>query len=104
MEAGAGLFNQIKAFNDKTPFSLDTLTRAASVLLSAKVPLADLQNQLAKFGDLSQGNSQKFTSYINAFSKAAARGKADMEILNIYLDQGVPILDALGKRFNVTTA
>jgi tape measure domain-containing protein len=104
MEAGAGLFNQIKAFNDKTPFSLDTLTQATNVLLSAKVPLADLQNQLTKFGDLSQGNSQRFTSYINAFSKAAAKGKADMETLNTYINQGVPILDALGKRFNVTKA
>jgi tape measure domain-containing protein len=104
MEAGAGLFNQIKAFNDKTPFSLDALTQATNVLIAAKVPLADLENQLTKFGDLSQGNSQKFTSYINAFSKAAAKGKADMETLNTYLNQGVPILDALAKRFNVTTA
>ena len=104
MQAGAGLFNQIKAFNDKTPFSLDTLTDATKVLLAAKVPLADLQNQLTKFGDLSQGNSQRFTSYINAFSKAAAKGKADMETLNAYINQGVPILDALGERFNVTTA
>jgi tape measure domain-containing protein len=101
MEAGAGLFNELKAFNDKTPFSLDTLTQATKVLLSAKVPLADLQAQLTKFGDLSQGNSQKFTSYINAFSRAAARGKAEMEMLNIYIHQGVPILEALGKQFGV---
>jgi tape measure domain-containing protein len=104
MEAGAGLFNQIKAFNDKTPFSLDTLTRATNALLAAKVPLADLQNQLTKFGDLSQGNAQKFVSYANAFSKVAAKGQADMEILNAYIYQGAPILDTLGKRFNVTTA
>jgi tape measure domain-containing protein len=103
MEAGAGLFNQIKAFNDKTPFSLDTLKQATNILLAAKVPLADLEKQLTKFGDLSQGNSQKFTSYINAFSKAAAKGKADMETLNTYLNQGVPILDALANRFDVTT-
>ncbi|MDR1278646.1 MAG: tape measure protein [Treponema sp.] len=102
MEAGAGLFNQIKDFNDKTPFSLDTLTQGTKVLLSAKVPLADLQNQLTKFGDLSQGNAQRFTSYINAFSKAAAKGKADMETLNAYVNQGVPILGALGKQFGVT--
>jgi tape measure domain-containing protein len=101
MEAGAGLFNEIKAFNDKTPFSLDTLKEATSVLLAAKVPLADLQGQLTKFGDLSRGNAQRFTSYINAFSKAAAKGKADMETLNTYINQGVPILTALGNRFGV---
>jgi len=104
MEAGAGLFNEIKAFNDVTPFDLDTLTQATNVLVAAKVPLADLQNQLTKFGDLSQGNSQRLTSYVHAFSQAAAKGKADMQVLNTYLNQGVPILDALAKNFSVTTA
>jgi tape measure domain-containing protein len=104
MEAGAGLFNEIKAFNDKTPFDLSTLTQATNVLISAKVPLQDLQAQLTKFGDLSQGNSQRLTSYVNAFSQAAAKGKADMQVLNTYLHQGVPILDALAKNFNTTTA
>jgi tape measure domain-containing protein len=101
MQAGAGLFNQIKAFNDKTPFSLDTLTQATKVLLTAKVPLAELQNQLTKIGDLSQGNSQRFAGYASAFGKAAAKGRADMEILNVYINQGVPILEALGKQFGV---
>jgi tape measure domain-containing protein len=104
MEAGAGLFNEIKAFNDVTPFDLDTLTQATNVLISAKVPLEDLQNQLTKFGDLSQGNSQRMTSYVNAFSQAAAKGKADMQVLNTYLHQGVPILDALANNFGKTTA
>jgi len=104
MEAGAGLFNEIKAFNDKTPFDMSTLTQATNVLIAAKVPLQDLQSQLTKFGDLAQGNSQKMTSYVNAFSQAAAKGKADMQVLNTYLHQGVPILDELAKNFNVTTA
>jgi len=103
MEAGAGLFNEIKKFNDVTPFDMGTLTQATNVLISAKVPLQDLQAQLTKFGDLSQGNSQKMTSYVNAFSQAAAKGKADMQVLNTYLHQGVPILDALAKNFGVTT-
>jgi len=104
MEAGAGLFNQIKEFNDKTPFDMSTLTQATNVLIAAKVPLQDLQDQLRKFGDLSQGNSQRMTSYVNAFSQASAKGKADMQVLNTYLNQGVPILDALAKNFRVTTA
>jgi len=103
MEAGAGLFNEIKAFNDVTPFDLDTLTQATNVLIAAKVPLVDLQDQLTKFGDLSQGNSQRLTSYVNAFSQVSAKGKADMQVLNTYLHQGVPILDALAKNFNTTT-
>ena len=104
MEAGIGLFSEIKAFNDITPFDLDTLTQATNVLISAKVPLEDLQDQLTKFGDLSQGNSQRLTSYVHAFSIAAAKGKADMQVLNTYLNQGVPILDSLAKNFGVTTA
>jgi len=103
MEVGAGLFNEIKAFNNVTPFDLDTLTQATNVLIAAKVPLQDLQAQLKKFGDLSQVNSQRMTSYVNAFSQAAAKGKADMQVLNTYLHQGVPILDALARNFNTTT-
>jgi len=104
MEAGAGLFNEIKAFNDKTPFDMSTLTQATNVLIAAKVPIQDLQAELTKFGDLSQGNSQRMTSYVNAFSQAAAKGKADMQVLNTYLHQGVPILDALANNFGKTTA
>ncbi|MDR0503499.1 MAG: tape measure protein [Treponema sp.] len=102
MEAGAGLFNQIKAFNDKTPFSLDTTKQAVNVLLSADVPLTQLNERLRQFGDLSQGNSQRFSSYVDAFSKAAAKGKVDMQVLNTYLNQGVPILKELAAGFNVT--
>jgi len=104
MKAGAGLFNEIKAFGDITPFDLDTLTQATNVLISAKVPLSDLKDQLTKFGDLSQGNSQRLTSYIHAFSQAAAKGKADMQVLNTYLNQGVDILGALANNFNKTEA
>ena len=104
MKAGAGLFNEIKAFNDKTPFDMATLTQATNVLIAAKVPLKDLQSQLTKLGDLAQGSSQKMASYANAFSQAAAKGKADMQVLNTYLHQGVPILDELAQNFGVTTA
>ena len=102
MDAGAALFDRIKTFNDKTPFDLGTVKQAASVLLSADVPLARLNDRLTQFGDLSQGNSQKFGSYVDAFSKAAAKGKADMQVLNAYLNQGVPILKALAAGFNTT--
>jgi len=102
MEAGAGLFNEIKAFNDKTPFALDTTKQAVNVLLSADVPLTQINERLRQFGDLSQGNSQRFSSYIDAFSKASAKGKVDMQVLNTYLNQGVPILKELAIGFNVT--
>ena len=102
MEAGAALFDRIKAFNDKTPFDLGTTKQAVNVLLSADVPLANINARLTQFGDLSQGNAQKFSSYINAFSMAAAKGKADMHVLNTYIHQGVPILDELARGFNTS--
>ncbi len=96
MEAGAGLFEELQAFNIKTPFDLDTIKQGTNMLLAAKTSLSDMTDRLTLFGDLSQGNSQKFISFINAFSKASAKGKADMEVLNVYIDQGVQIFDALG--------
>lgn len=104
MAAGAGLFDELQQFNFWTPFDLEETAQAAKVLRTAKVELSDLTAYLTRFGDLSQGNNQKFQSFINAFSKASAKGKADMEVLNVYIDQGVQILDALASQMGVTSA
>lgn len=104
VEAGIGLFNELQEFNFWTPFDIEQTSQAAKVLVSAKVPLKDLTDYLTRFGDIAQGDAQKFHSYINAFSKASAKGKADMEVLNVYTDQGVQILDALGQQLGKTSA
>lgn len=104
VEAGIGLFNELQEFNFWTPFDIEQTSQAAKVLVSAKVPLKDLTEYLTHFGDIAQGDAQKFQSYINAFSKASAKGKADMEVLNVYTDQGVQILDALGQQLGKTSA
>ena len=104
MQAGAGLFAELQEFNFWTPFDMDETAQATKVLMSAKVPLEQITEYLTRFGDISQGNSQRFQSFINAFSKASAKGKADMEVLNVYIDQGVQILDALGQQMGVTSA
>ncbi len=103
VEAGIGLFNELQEFNFWTPFDIEQTSQAAKVLISAKVPLKDLTDYLTRFGDIAQGDAQNFQSYINAFSKASAKGKADMEVLNVYADQGVQILDALGQQLGKTS-
>ncbi len=103
MEAGRGLFNELQEFNFWTPFDMDDTSRATKVLMAAKVPLAEITDYLTIFGDISQGNSDKFQSFISGFSKASAKGAVDMEVLNIYLDQGIQILDELGKQFGVAS-
>lgn len=104
LNAGAALFDDvIKPFNDFTPFDLETTSQATKIFMAAKVPVSDLTATLNRMGNIAQGNSQKMISFANAFSKASAKGKADMEVLNVYLDQGVPILDELAKGFNCTT-
>lgn len=103
MQAGAGLFAELQEFNYWTPFNMEQISQATKVLMAAKVPLQDIIQYLTIFGDISQGNGQKFQSFINAFSKSSAKGKADMEVLNVYIDQGVQILDELGKQMGVTS-
>lgn len=104
MQAGAGLFAELQEFNFWTPFEMEETAQATKVLMAAKIPLEEITEYLTRFGDISQGNSQRFQSFINAFSKASAKGKADMEVLNVYIDQGVQILDALGQQMGVTSA
>ena len=103
MKAGAAFFNELQEFNFWTPFDMDTIAQATKGLMAAKVPLGEMTEYLTRFGDLSQGNSQRFRSFINAFSKSSAKGKADMEVLNVFIDQGVQILDQLGKQMGVTS-
>lgn len=104
MQAGAGLFDELQEFNFWTPFDIEQTSQAAKVLMAAKVPLGEITDYLTRFGDIAQGDGQKFQSFINAFSKASAKGKADMEVLNVYIDQGVQILDALAQQMGITTA
>lgn len=104
MQAGKGLFNELQEFNFWTPFDIETTSQATSILRTAKVQLGDITTYLTRFGDLAQGNSQRFLSFSTAFSKASAKGKADMEVLNIFIDQGVQILDQLAKQMGKTSA
>lgn len=104
MQAGAGLFDELQEFNFWTPFDIEQTSQAAKVLMAAKVPLGEITDYLTRFGDIAQGDGQKFQSFINAFSKASAKGKADMEVLNVYIDQGVQILDVLAQQMGITTA
>ncbi len=101
MEAGSALADR---FNVNTPFNLEQLSTATQVLKTAKVGLNDIEEYLTRFGDLALGDAQKFASFTNAFAKASAKGKADMEVLNIYLERGIPILDTLAKNMGKTSA
>jgi tape measure domain-containing protein len=103
MQAGAALFDELYAFNNWTPFDMDAITQAAGVLLTAKVEAGGITEQMKQLGDLAQGDTGKFISFANTFSKAAAKGEADMEVLNTYLEQGVPILDQLAAQFGKTS-
>ena len=103
MKAGAAFFNELQKFNFWTPFDMETIAQGTKGLMAAKIPLGEMTEYLTRFGDLAQGNSQRFQSFINAFSKSSAKGKADMEVLNVFIDQGVQILDQLGKQMGVTS-
>lgn len=103
MQAGAALADKINSFNVNTPFNLDQVSQATQVLYTAKVSLSDMEEYLTRFGDLAQGNAGKFQSFTKAYQKAAAKGKADMEVLNIYLEQGIPILDTLAANMGTTS-
>ena len=101
-EAGRAIFRELQDFNMWTPFNLDAITNSAQALKSAKVPISELTDKMTMLGDLALGNEEKFTSFTLAYQKAAVKGKVDMENLNIMLERGIPVLDALADHFNVT--
>jgi tape measure domain-containing protein len=100
--AAAAEFKSLRQFANVTPFSLEGTAAAAQQLQAAKTPIADLTTRLGQLGDLSLGNQQKFESMVGSFSKMSVKGKVDLEQMNVFMEAGVPILDALATGYGKT--
>jgi tape measure domain-containing protein len=98
------LLKDITAFTAKTPFQLDDVVKGSKRLLAFGVAGNDVIDTMRKLGDAASGNAQTLDTLTLAYGKIRARGKASMEELNMILEAGVPILDALSESYGVTQA
>lgn len=87
-----------------TPFDPDPLIKSTEKLLAFGIEAEEVEATLSMLGDSSKGSAEALDSLSTAYGKAAAKGKASMEELNIMIDRGVPILQTLADQFGVTQA
>lgn len=104
VEKGTKLFEDLKNFSAETPLQLGDITKASQVLLAFGIAADEQIDTLRMLGDVGQGSAEKLGRLTLAYGKIRAKGRASLEELNILTEAGVPIQDALAKRFKVSTA
>jgi len=101
-EKAKALLQDITKFAAKTPFQLTGLIGASKQLLAVGVASDEVIKKMEYLGNIAAGlGKDKLPTVIKAFSKVRAKGKADLEALNMLMDAGMPILDELAKKYNV---
>lgn len=97
------MMDSLKEFAAKTPFALNDLARGTQNLLAFGIAEEDVIDRMRMLGDAAGGNAEKLQSLVGAFGKAAVKGKADLEVLNIIAERGVPIFSTLADQLGMTT-
>jgi tape measure domain-containing protein len=101
---GTALFESLKKFSAETPLELEDITKGAQTLLAFGVSASDVKDELQMLGDAAQGDGARLESLVSAYGKVKAKGKASLEELNRFTENGVPIVEALANGYGVTTS
>lgn len=97
------LIGQLNRMAAVTPFDPEPLIKSSKTLLAYQIQAEDIESTLKMLGDASSGSAEALESLSMAYGKIATKGRASMEELNIMIDRGVPILNALSESLGVST-
>jgi len=89
-------------FAAKTPFQLEGIGKAATQLLAAGVTTGELNDRLKLLGDIASVTKTPLTDMSAIFAKIKNKGKAMTEELLQLSERGIPVIDRLAKRLNLT--
>jgi tape measure domain-containing protein len=98
------LLTDIKKFGAETPFELPGLIQTSKIMIGFGYNTKEVVGLMENLGNAAQGNQEKLQSLALAFGKVKAKGKVELEQLNIVIEAGVPILDELAKKYKTNTA
>lgn len=103
-EKGQKLLSKLVQFTATTPFQLEGVAKATKTLLAFKVPLNDMLPTLRMLGDIAAGTDAPLSDIAQIFGKARAKGKLMTEELLQLAERGIPIIDLLADKFNLSKA
>lgn len=92
------LIPQIKELAKVSPLTLSDLVGAEKMMLGFNIKPEDTIRYLQSLGDISMGNSQKFTSLTLAFSQMSAAGKLMGQDLNQMINAGFNPLQTIAEK------
>lgn len=98
------MMNDIQKMAAATPFETPGLVNAAKQLIAFGVAQKDVISTMTRLGDASMGNQEIFDRLSLAYGKTAAKGRASMEEINMFIEAGVPLTAQLAKNMGVTTS
>lgn len=104
-EKAEQLLKDITEFAAKTPFQLTGLIDNTKKLVAFGIEAEEVIGIMEVLGNIAAGvGKDKLPSIVRAFGKIRTKGKAGMEELNILLEAGVPVLDALAEKYGIATS
>ena len=104
-EEAAKMVDSLNEFTAKTPFQIDQVASSAKKLLASKeFTASQIPEALQMIGDLAAAADTDLQGLAAVFSKAAAKGKVQGEIFEMFNDRGIPVLAAMAEQIGVTKA
>jgi tape measure domain-containing protein len=98
------LLGELSQFAGTTPFELPQVQQAARQLLAFGITAKDIQPTLRNLGDIAAGVGIPIEQLAQIYGKVAVQGKVTGDILQQLGENGVPVVAALAKQFNTTSA
>lgn len=96
----SALMEEIKDFAKVTPFEVEGVANSARMLLNAGYDIKNIRDYLKSAGDVASGAKAPMEDIAYIMAKVKVLGKAQAQELNMLMERGIPIIDALAKVMN----
>ncbi|MCF8218703.1 MAG: tape measure protein [Bacteroidales bacterium] len=103
VEKGNETFNRLNNYVQNSVFQLDEVRNSGKKLVTVTDSADELLTRMRQIGDISAGSGARIEELSNAYVKAAAKGKLQGEVFEMFTDRGIPIVQELAKMFDTTT-
>lgn len=104
LENAQKLIAELDKFSLVTPFEPQQVQAAAQSLLSYGIAQENVIGSLKNLGEISAATGADFNAITEAYGKANARVKVTNETLELFANNGVPILDILADELDTSAA
>ena len=96
------MYMQLQDYAVSSPFRIPELAENAKKLLAVGFSTDEVVPKLKMLGDVAMGDNEKLGRLTNAYERVAAKGRASLRELNMFIYAGVPIMQELSKNMGVT--